>query len=175
MRPNACFPGSRPSFLDFSCLKSARSLLPAGVGEPTDFYTDHTHLGWHTQLSINLAAVILGTQCAIQLAHKQNRDVVVLNTASLAGLYPQSGSPIYATVKGAIVHMVRGFKFLGEPKEAGKAKARIVAICPSFSPTGMQTRIDLPLVPSEMVVDAMMHAIGESADRDAASLRVLLC
>lgn len=56
--------------------------------------------------------------------------------------------------------MVRGMKFLGEPKQS--PRARIVAICPSFSPTGMQTRIDLPLVPSEMVVDAMMHAIEDT-------------
>jgi hypothetical protein len=52
--------------------------------------------------------------------------------------------------------MARGMKHLNDPK--AEVKVRVVAICPSFSPTGMQQRIDLPLVPSEIVVDAMMHA-----------------
>lgn len=67
----------------------------AGLGEASDFYSDETRKGWRTQLSVNLQPVILGTQMAIHQAKKDNRDVVVLNTASLAGLYPQSGSPIY--------------------------------------------------------------------------------
>ncbi len=86
---------------------------------------------------------------------------MVLSTASLAGLYPQSGSPIYATVKGAIVHMARGMKHLNDQK--AEVKVRVIAICPSFSPTGIQQRIDLPLVPSEMVVDAMMHGIEDTS------------
>lgn len=110
---------------------------------------------------IDLRLIFESLRVAANSCYRLQRDMAILSTASLAGLYPQSGSPIYATVKGAIVHMVRGMKHLADPKN--EYKIRVNAICPSFSPTGMQTRVDLPLVPSEMVVDAMMHAIEDTS------------
>lgn len=135
-------------------------------------------------VAVDFHPVVLGTQIAIQLAKKHKRDCVVVNTASLAGLYPQSGMVVYvgfegafdlstilesklkptisnqSMVKAAIIHMCRGMKFLGQPAES--PRVRVVAVCPSFSPTGGQQRIDLPLVPPELVVDAMEHAIQDT-------------
>jgi hypothetical protein len=66
--------------------ESTRDVDASSVqGEATDFYSDSSRKGWETQLSINLAPVILRTQLDIHTAMQKKRDVVVLNTALLAG------------------------------------------------------------------------------------------
>ncbi|KXS08881.1 NAD(P)-binding protein [Gonapodya prolifera JEL478] len=147
----------------------------AGIPETTDFFTDELDR-WQRQLDINLKAVILGTRLAIDSFTKDGKGGVIVSTASLAGLYPQGQSPVYGPVKAAVVHFCRSLSALNAHG------IRVNAVCPSYSPTGIQKvgREDsgpseitksiigvgrdatvAPQVHPEQVIDAFVHAIED--------------
>ncbi|KAJ3033449.1 hypothetical protein HK097_004838 [Rhizophlyctis rosea] len=139
----------------------------AGIAENKHFAADHED-SWIKVVDINLTAVILGTRVAITEFLSAKRKGVILNTASLAGLYPQPGQPVYAATKGGVVHFTRSFNVLGAQKGI-----RVNAICPSFSPTNIvkgaielhgqafEKAIQKELVPVETVIDAFVKGIED--------------
>ncbi|KAI8908133.1 hypothetical protein DFJ77DRAFT_165500 [Powellomyces hirtus] len=103
----------------------------AGIGEGKAFATDETD-SWVKVLRIDLEAVILGTRLAITELSAAGNGGVIVNTASLAGLYPQMHQPVYAAAKGGVVHFTRSLAPLA--KSHG---IHVNAVCPSFAPTGI--------------------------------------
>lgn len=94
----------------------------AGVTEKPDF-ADYKRV-----VDINLNAVIQGTALAIE--HMKGRGGVIVNTASIGGLFVIPFSPVYAATKAAVVHFTRSLGYLGQADNI-----RITAICPGFADT----------------------------------------
>src|SRR3990172_4030505 len=58
---------------------------------------------WESVLDIDLRAVILGTQLAVQQLRRQGGGGVIVNTASMAGLDPIGAAPVYSAAKAGVV------------------------------------------------------------------------
>jgi NAD(P)-dependent dehydrogenase (short-subunit alcohol dehydrogenase family) len=82
-------------------------------------------------LDIDLRAVILGAQLAVQQLRRQGGGGVIVNTASMAGLDPVGASPVYSAAKAGVVQFTRTLKHLAAEG------IRVSAICPSFTDTPM--------------------------------------
>ncbi|KAF9279522.1 hypothetical protein BGZ68_007872 [Mortierella alpina] len=131
----------------------------AGIAENQPLWEDEKGI-WKKVIDIDLSAVIEGTRLGIEALKKQGRGGVIINTASLAGLYPQPMTPVYSAAKFGVVGFTRSFKDFGD-------NIRVNAVAPSFSPTKIIEPIkDLvtkmgPLVPVELVTDAFMLLIED--------------
>ena len=86
---------------------------------------------WESVLDIDLRAVILGTQLAVQQLRRQGGGGVIVNTASMAGLDPIGASPVYSAAKAGVVQFTRTLAHLASEG------IRVNAICPSFTDTPM--------------------------------------
>ncbi|KAK9805373.1 hypothetical protein WJX73_007858 [Symbiochloris irregularis] len=102
----------------------------AGIGERAPFLRSRD--GWQQTLEIDLKAVIHGTQIAIEHMLSSKTKGVILLTASAGGLFPMSGSPVYAASKAGVVNFTRS---LAPP--LGKRGIRICAVCPQIVDTPM--------------------------------------
>ena len=86
---------------------------------------------WEAVLELDLKAVILGTQLAVQHFRRQGGGGVIINTASMAGLDPRGASPVYTASKAGVVHFSRTLAHLATEG------IRVNAICPTFTDTPM--------------------------------------
>ena len=103
----------------------------AGVTERgEDLFAPDAH-HWEAVLEIDLRAVILGTQLAVQQLRRQGGGGVIVNTASMAGLVPTGASPVYAAAKAGVVHFTRTLAPLAAEG------IRVNAICPTYTDTPM--------------------------------------
>ncbi len=103
----------------------------AGIGgEP--LFEDEAMV-WKRVIDINLAGVIDATRLAVRLMKASGRGGVIVNTASMGGLLPMPGAPVYAATKAGVVNFCRSLGYL-----ALESGIRVNAICPSF--------VDTPLV-----------------------------
>ena len=75
----------------------------AGIGVGAPGYPDAPPERWHLVVEIDLQAVILGTGLAAPLMQK-NGGGVIINTASMAGLYPHRQDAVYGAAKGGVVN-----------------------------------------------------------------------
>jgi NAD(P)-dependent dehydrogenase (short-subunit alcohol dehydrogenase family) len=134
----------------------------AGIAESTPFAINKTQ-DWIKVLDIDLKAVIVGTQLALQQFEKQKTGGIILNTASLAGLVPAPYQPVYAAAKAGVVNFSRSLGYLAKERNV-----RVVAICPSFVKTkltneAIQNGFDIKQwVDIRLVTDAFMMAIEDS-------------
>jgi NAD(P)-dependent dehydrogenase (short-subunit alcohol dehydrogenase family) len=101
---------------------------------------------WRRVLDIDLQAVILGTYLAAPMMERQGGGVII-NTASMAGLYPYKDDPVYAAAKAGVVN----FTYSLEPW-AARLNIRVNCVCPGV--------VDTPLV--RKAIDAAKRA-GERA------------
>ncbi|KAJ8329700.1 hypothetical protein BDV3_003694 [Batrachochytrium dendrobatidis] len=142
----------------------------AGIVEKEEFTKDLKD-SWKSVIDIDLTAVIMGTRMAISEMVKQPKidDAVlwrgaIINTASLAGLYPQSQQPIYAAAKSGVVNFTRSLGYLFT--EQG---IHVNCICPSFSDTPILNTLLGKSVPSHMkvpislVIDAFILGIEDQS------------
>lgn len=150
----------------------------AGIGETANFYVDDNVDQWVDVLRIDTEAVIIGTRLAYDYFLRNNRPGVVVNTASLAGLYPQPSQPVYAAAKGAVVHFTRSVAPVGAAKGIYCAD-----ISPSFSPTGILAtgeklfgakfkEATKERVPVEQVIDAFMRVLNDPKRYNGQSVRI---
>jgi len=100
----------------------------AGVGGEDLFGDDDA--GWKRTVDINFTAMIEGTRIAVREMRRRGTPGVVVNTASMGGLVPMPGSPVYAATKAGIIHFTRSLAGLAE--ECG---VRVNAICPTYTDT----------------------------------------
>jgi len=103
----------------------------AGVTERgEDLFAPDAHR-WEAVLEIDLKAVILGTQLAVQRLRGQGDGGVIVNTASMAGLVPTGAAPVYAAAKAGVVHFTRTLAPLAAEG------IRVNAVCPTYTDTPM--------------------------------------
>ncbi|KAG0315063.1 hypothetical protein BGZ99_007693 [Dissophora globulifera] len=133
----------------------------AGIAERVPLWDDEKGI-WKKVIDIDLSAVVEGTRLGIQALKKHGQGGVIINTASLAGLYPQPLTPVYSAAKYGVIGFTRSFKDFGH-------NIRVNAVAPSFSDTkiisgikDLVTRI-APLVPVEQVIDAFMLLIEDDS------------
>lgn len=86
---------------------------------------------WRRVLDIDLQAVILGCHLAAPLMDPKGG--VIINTASMAGLYPYKEDPVYGAAKAGVVN----FTYSLAPW-AAKRNIRVNCVCPGV--------VDTPLV-----------------------------
>jgi NAD(P)-dependent dehydrogenase (short-subunit alcohol dehydrogenase family) len=100
----------------------------AGVGERQPLFDDESG-EFERVVEVDLIAVIDATRVAVREMRRAGGGVIV-NTASMGGLLPMPGSPVYAAAKAGVVNFTRSLQHL-----AGEANIRVNAICPSFTDT----------------------------------------
>ena len=105
----------------------------AGIGGEDLFADDPGD--WAKMIDINLTAVIDATRIAVREFRRINRPGVVINTASMGGLLPMPGSPVYAATKAGVINFTRSLAYL-----APQDRIRVNAICPSFTDTPLVRR-----------------------------------
>jgi 15-hydroxyprostaglandin dehydrogenase (NAD) len=103
----------------------------AGVTEMRqDFFAPGSD-AWEKTLSVDMKAVIRGTQLAVQRLRRQGGGGVIINTASMGGLIPMAMSPVYAAAKAGVVHFTRSLAYLVDEG------IRVNVICPTFTDTAL--------------------------------------
>ena len=106
--------------LDVACLN-------AGVGTATADLAELEVGEYRRVLRVNVDGVVLGTRALAPLLESGGRLVV---TASLAGLVPLEGDPIYALTKHAVVGFVRSVA-----PQLERRGVAINAVCPGIADT----------------------------------------
>jgi NAD(P)-dependent dehydrogenase (short-subunit alcohol dehydrogenase family) len=89
---------------------------------------------WHLVIEIDLQAVILGTGLAAPIMEKNGGGAIV-NTASMAGLYPHRLDPIYGAAKAGVVNFTHSLA-----SWAAEKKIRVNCVCPGIVDTPMVRR-----------------------------------
>ena len=87
---------------------------------------------WRRVLDIDLQAVVLGTYLAAPIMERHGGGVII-NTASMAGLYPYKEDPVYGAAKAGVVN----FTYSLAPW-AARLNIRVNCVCPGV--------VDTPLV-----------------------------
>jgi NAD(P)-dependent dehydrogenase (short-subunit alcohol dehydrogenase family) len=120
----------------------------AGITERgEDLFAPDAHR-WEAVLDIDLRAVILGTQLAVQHLRHQGGGGVIVNTASMAGLVPTGASPVYAAAKAGVVHFTRTLANLASEG------IRVNAVCPTYTDTPMVQ------IAGPEAIEALKQAVG---------------
>ncbi|TMW64818.1 hypothetical protein Poli38472_008985 [Pythium oligandrum] len=106
----------------------------AGIAGDLAFWDDDAPRNWEDVITIDLTAVVRGSQVAIQQFRKNLRgqEGVVINLSSAAGLNPVPYSPQYAAAKAGVVGFTRSCHPLKK-----QHNIRVVALCPGFAKTAM--------------------------------------
>lgn len=125
----------------FGALHILHNNAGINTGWPRFPFADHDE--WNRTLSINLWAVISGTEAAIPLIRTSGGGAII-NSASLAGLIAFDTDPIYAATKHGVVGLTRALAFLRE-----EANIRVNCICPSFVDTALPRRRLQAMSPEE--------------------------
>lgn len=134
----------------------------AGVGGEDLFADDPGD--WKRVVDINLTAVIDATRIAVREMRRAHGGVVI-NTASMGGLLPMPGSPVYAATKAGVINFTRSLAYL-----APECRVRVNAICPSY--------VDTPLVRrggDERVEQMKLQVGGILQPEDIAAGVIELC
>jgi len=105
----------------------------AGIGGE-ELFTDETG-AWQRVVAINLTAVIDATRIAVREMRRTNKGGIIINTASMGGLLPMPGSPVYAATKAGVINFSRSLAYL-----ALEDRIRVNAICPTFTDTPLVRR-----------------------------------
>jgi NAD(P)-dependent dehydrogenase (short-subunit alcohol dehydrogenase family) len=132
--------------------------LNAGIGERDVDVTQLDRDAYTRAFGINVGGVVFGTGAAAK-AMKDGGAIVA--TASLAGLVPYPGDPIYGLTKHAVIGFVRSVA-----DQLTDRKIRINAVCPGFVETPMLREMvplfeqsGFPLLKPEDVADSVVQIV----------------
>jgi NAD(P)-dependent dehydrogenase (short-subunit alcohol dehydrogenase family) len=103
----------------------------AGIGVGAPGFPEAPPERWHLVIDIDLQAVILGTGLAAPLMQKHGGGAII-NTASMAGLYPHRQDVVYAAAKGGVVNFTHSLAFW-----EAERKIRVNCVCPGIVDTPM--------------------------------------
>jgi NAD(P)-dependent dehydrogenase (short-subunit alcohol dehydrogenase family) len=133
--------------------------IPARPGEGVRRLVDTADTEIERLQAVNLKGVINGCKAAIRQFEAQGGGGVIVNTASVAGLFGYGGTA-YGSTKGAVVALTRTLAL-----EVAAAGIRVNSVCPAGMPThfaGMD-----PEGPNADAVRAGMgraHPLGRAID-----------
>lgn len=108
-------------------------LLNAGIAGGFSSWDDLDLERYRTMTAVNVDGVVFGVRAALPALRRRGGGALVA-TASLAGLAPAPGTPVYALTKGAVVQFVRSMA----PPLAAEG-IRLTALCPGFVETPLLT------------------------------------
>ncbi|MDQ1370098.1 MAG: hypothetical protein QOF20_2451 [Acidimicrobiaceae bacterium] len=138
--------------------------LNAGVGTGCGIGDDFDAGAYRRAMGVNLDGVVYGAHAAIAALRARGGGTIVA-TASMAGIVPMPGEPIYSANKHAVVGFVRS---LGAAL-AGDAIA-VHALCPSYADTALlapiRSLVDggaFPILDVEDVADAFFEILDSDA------------
>ena len=127
----------------------------AGIGVGAPGFPEAPPERWHLVIEIDLQAVILGTGLAAPLMQK-NGGGTIINTASMAGLYPHRQDAVYGAAKSGVVNFTHSLAFW-----EAERKIRVNCVCPGIVDTplvrkGLEAATKLgflarPFVPAKMI------------------------
>src|SRR5215218_9905116 len=84
----------------------------AGISGEDLFADEPGH--WARIIDIDLTAVIDATRLAVRKMRLAGNAGVIINTASLIGLWPMASAPVYAAAKAGVVNFSRSLGYLAE-------------------------------------------------------------
>jgi len=138
--------------------------LNAGVATGCGVEGDFDPAAYRRAMGINLDGVVFGAHAALPALRARGGGTIVA-TASMAGLIPVAGEPIYSANKHAVVGFVRS---LGEALVADAIAVH--ALCPSFANTALIAPLrsfiedgDFPILAVDDVVDAFFELLERGA------------
>jgi len=102
----------------------------AGISGEDLFADEPGH--WARIIDIDLTAVIDATRLAVRKMRLAGNAGVIINTASLIGLWPMASAPVYTAAKAGVVNFSRSLAYLAE-----ESNIRVNAICPEIVDTPM--------------------------------------
>ncbi len=121
-------------------------------------------------VEIDLQAVILGTGLAAPIMQRQGGGVII-NTASMAGLYPHRNDAVYGAAKAGVVNFTHSLAHW-----AAERKIRVNCVCPGIVDTPMVRRglerarqLGLPsfmpknIIQPETIADAVVSLIRDDS------------
>lgn len=138
----------------------------AGIFEPG--FTRIPVEKWKRVLDVDLFGVALGCYLAFPLMRE--RGGVIVNTASMAGLYPIAGDPIYPAAKAGVVHLTHSLGIYWT-----KWRIRVNCVCPGIVDTplsrataraeGSVARAAQPraMMPPEAIAEAVLRFIEDDS------------
>jgi NAD(P)-dependent dehydrogenase (short-subunit alcohol dehydrogenase family) len=106
----------------------------AGIGTGIPRFPEAPLAQWRRVIEIDLNAVIMGTWLAAPVMEKQGGGVII-NTASMAGLYPHRQDAIYGAAKAGVVNFTHSLAFW-----SAERKIRVNCVCPGIVDTPMVRR-----------------------------------
>ncbi|XP_046396571.1 15-hydroxyprostaglandin dehydrogenase [NAD(+)]-like [Ischnura elegans] len=91
---------------------------------------------YERMIAVNVTSTSRGTVLAMKHMGKENGGSggVVVNIASVLGMKPYAGCPIYCGTKHAIIGLSRTY---GEPMYFNSSGVRVIAVCPGMTATDM--------------------------------------
>ncbi|HEY2762412.1 MAG TPA: SDR family oxidoreductase [Pseudonocardiaceae bacterium] len=104
-----------------------------GVGGPAD---EHSLEHWNRAIDVNLRGVVHGVHAAYPIMLEQGFGHIV-NTASLAGLFPVPYKIAYVTTKYAVVGLSLALR-----NEAAKTGVKVSVICPGYVETPLLDNVN---------------------------------
>jgi NAD(P)-dependent dehydrogenase (short-subunit alcohol dehydrogenase family) len=129
--------------------------LNAGVACPASEIDSVTDENLDHMLDVNVRGVVYGARAATQVLKKLGKGGALVVTASVAGISPYAGDPLYTLTKHAVVGFVRAAS-----RQLVKHDITINAICPGV--------VDTPLLPDDTRRRLGAHRIHVMAPADVA-------
>ncbi|MGH3327874.1 MAG: SDR family oxidoreductase [Streptomycetales bacterium] len=130
--------------------------LNAGVASPQAGFERVTEESYRHVVGVNVDGVFWGVRAALPALRRAGGGAVVV-TASLAGLTPWPGDPVYTLTKHAAVALARAVA-----PELAVEGIRVCVVCPGFADTplvsGQLRESGFPLLTADEVGEALVDA-----------------
>jgi len=134
----------------------------AGIFEPG--FTKIPVQQWKRVLDVDLFGVALGCYLAFPLMREHGG--VIVNTASMAGLYPIPGDPIYPAAKAGVVHLTHSLGVYWT-----RWGIRVNCVCPGVTDTPLSRTSRDPrprnMMPPEAIAEAVLKLIEDDSQAGA--------
>jgi 3-oxoacyl-[acyl-carrier protein] reductase len=112
---------------------------------------------WDQVVAVNLTGVFYSTQAAARVMLAQGQGVI-LNAASVVGIYGNIGQTNYAATKSGVIGMTKTWA-----KELGPKGIRVNAVAPGFITTGMTEKVPDKVL-AIMVEKTPLRRLGRPED-----------